>query len=61
MKAKVNEECIGCGLCASTCSEVFEMGGDVAVVIQDPVLKENEECTIEAKDLCPTDAIEVQE
>ncbi len=26
MKYKVNETCIGCGLCASTCPEAFSMG-----------------------------------
>ena len=25
MKAKVNEDCIGCGLCNSICPEVFTM------------------------------------
>ena len=39
MKAKVDrDECIGCGLCASICSEVFEMDEEgIAIVIADPV------------------------
>ena len=28
MKATVNEDCIGCGLCESTAPEVFEIGDD---------------------------------
>ena len=34
MKAVVNEEtCVGCGLCVDTCTDVFEMPGDIAKVI----------------------------
>ena len=28
MKATVNANCIGCGLCAGTCPVVFSMGDD---------------------------------
>ena len=28
MKATVNEDCIGCGLCESTAPEVFAIGDD---------------------------------
>ena len=37
MKYKVNDSCISCGLCESTCPEVFHMNGDVAVAIEGEV------------------------
>ena len=37
MKYKVNDSCIGCGLCESSCPEVFHMNGDVAVAIEGEV------------------------
>lgn len=38
MKFKVNENCIGCGLCSSTCPEVFSMSdGLVAVAVETEV------------------------
>lgn len=33
MKAIVNEGCIGCGLCASTCPAVFTLEDGVAVAM----------------------------
>lgn len=62
MKASVNRDtCIGCGLCAATCPEVFEMQGAVAVVIADPVPEEVEATCLEASDGCPVTAISLQE
>lgn len=37
MKYKVNDGCIGCGLCESTCPKVFSIQGDVAVAIEGKV------------------------
>jgi ferredoxin len=50
------EKCIGCGLCASTCSEVFEMKGGKSSVKKGQN-KSNAECVKEAIDNCPVGAI----
>ena len=58
MKARVDADaCIGCGLCASTCPEVFEMQGDKAVVIATSVSKNVEDTCRKATDECPVTAI----
>ena len=58
MKAKVDADaCIGCGLCASTCAEVFEMQGDKAIVIGSSVPKNIEDTCKKATDECPVTAI----
>ena len=63
MKAKVDrDECIGCGLCASICSAVFEMDEEgIAIVIADPVPADVKEEAIEAEESCPTGAISLEE
>ena len=59
MKYYVNESCIGCGLCASTCPEVFSMNdAGTAVAIEGEVDDANLESAAEACSGCPVTAIE---
>jgi len=59
MKVKVDPDlCVGCGLCVSTCPEVFEIQGDKAVVkIKGDVPAGSENTCKQAKDECPVEAI----
>ena len=59
MKYFVNDGCIGCGLCAGTCPDVFSMSDDgVAVAIDMDVPEDSLETAAEAKGNCPASAIE---
>ena len=62
MDLKINKDkCIGCGMCVSTLSEVFDFDDDgQAKVIENPVKEENEEQAAElaSDNGCPTGAIE---
>ena len=58
MKFHVNENCIGCGLCASICSDVFQLNDGVAVAKSGPVDAGLEAPALEAQQSCPVSAIE---
>ena len=57
---KVNKDlCIGCGACQAVCPEVFEIEDDgLATVIVEDIAEELKEDALDAKEGCPTDAIE---
>ena len=59
MKYIVNDDCIGCGLCAGICPEVFSLTNDgVATAIKTEVPDAVLDSAEEAKDGCPVSAIE---
>ena len=59
MKYHVNDGCIGCGLCAGTCPEVFSMSdAGTALAIETEVPGEALKSAAEAMDGCPVGAIE---
>lgn len=61
MKVTVDKElCTGCGLCADSCPDVFELKDDFATVKVDEVPPGAEECVQQAAEDCPASAIKVE-
>ena len=61
MRVTVNEEeCIGCGLCAETCPEVFELKDDKALAKMEEVPEDLVESCREAAEECPVEAIQAE-
>lgn len=60
LKVEVDQElCISCGLCVSSCPDVFSWNEDEkAKAVTTDVLADQEECVQDAAEGCPTDAIE---
>ncbi len=62
-KAKVNQEvCIGCGMCIEMCPEVFKYNDDDKSEAVGEVSNEDlKDKVLDAQEVCPVDAIEVDE
>jgi len=63
MKASVDRElCIGCGLCAEICPDVFEMDDEsIAQAIVAVIPADAEEAAKEAASSCPVEAIAIED
>ncbi len=59
MKINVNEDCIGCGLCAEIAPENFKIEDGVSVAQCDVVLPAAEADCRDAAESCPVAAIEI--
>lgn len=61
----IEEKCIGCGACVATCPDVFDFDdeGYAKTINEDFNLldEETKENAIDAKEGCPTDAIEIED
>lgn len=62
MKVTIERDgCIGCGLCAGTCPNVFEIIEDGrAQVIKQPASLEDEEAALDAAASCPVEVIKTE-
>ena len=61
-KASINKNaCIGCGICANTYPQAFEMQGQKAVLVESDPSSLDKDKIEEAVDACPVNAIEYQE
>ncbi|MDD2428237.1 MAG: ferredoxin [Eubacteriales bacterium] len=61
MTANVDQSgCIGCGLCADTCPEVFRMNDEGLAEAYAEVTPDNQDAAEEARDGCPVTVITIE-
>ncbi len=60
-KAWIEEDCIACGLCEGTCSDVFAVNSDIAEVNDGVDLSQFEDEIREAASECPVEVIKFEE
>jgi ferredoxin len=62
MKAVIDRSgCIGCGMCAATCPEVFRMDEEGLAEVYGEVDATTEELCQEARDNCPVSVISIED
>jgi ferredoxin len=67
MKIKIDQQkCIGCGSCQAVCPDIFEIGEDSKAHLKgseggDELKTDNFGCVQEATEICPVQAIEIEE
>ena len=54
-------ECIGCGACEAQCPEYFEIDADEAKAKPKKAKTDEIGCAKEAADICPVNAIKIEE
>lgn len=61
MKVKVNQECIGCGMCIDICPEVFEYNDEgLSTAKSEEISDSLNDSVTGAMEACPVDAIEAE-
>jgi len=62
MTANIDDNlCMGCGLCAEICPEVFWLAGETAIVGDSPFSQRSKADCRDVKEQCPTKAISLSE
>ena len=60
VQVRVNDDCIGCGMCINVCPEVFDFNKDgLSTVIGDANAYPSK--VEESAEVCPTNAIEIED
>lgn len=61
MQVKVNQnKCLGCGMCAIICPEVFEIKNGKSQIKKKVDLEKNKKCAEKASESCPVEAISLK-